>query len=614
MKGSFIRRTLLTAAAAAMLVPAAFAAAPEEYLTISPEELPTLNYLKSDHWRVAQLSYLVEDGLIEFDRYGLVMPSLATDWTVSDDRRTYTFHIRRGVNWYTHEGKEYAPLTARDFEAGIKWGLNKNNASNNANIIYDNIVGARDYFEGKNTDWNSVGVKVLDDYTIEYTFIRPLPYALKLLAYDPFFTVSQKFLDETGEDFGTSNDTLLYCGAYILSEYEPEYQRILTINPHYWNKDAAHIKRIITKYNKEAGSNGPELFLRGEISEVIVPGTIMDEWWNDPDKKKLIHPDFLRTISQFMGFNFDPHYEEEFAPKDWIEAVNNLNFRKALFHAVDRVAAIMPLAPYDARRRRTGTLTARGLVQYHGVDYTDMSGLDAYSKGDTFDPVLAVQYKKKAMEELKGKVTFPIQVVMPYNTGSVDNVNQAQVLEQQMEKVLGTDFIDIILRATPPTGYNKATRNPGKYSFMRLNWGPDYVDPLSVFDPLMRSAQAERWTRLYMARDYIQPDGRGKFETMVDEANAEVKDLKKRYELFAAAEKFLLDNAFVLPMYRSGGGFTASYVDPFSGYTTQWGDNNLRKLKGARLLEHPMNMEEYAEAEKKYLAERDEARRNAKYE
>ncbi len=597
-----------------MAVSAAGAAEKAEFRTVYSLELPTLNYLTSSNAAVIDLSQLVEDGLVEFDRYGLIMPSLAESWEISEDRRTYTFHIRRGVNWYTCEGEEYAPVTAHDFEAGMKWQLNKKNASGTANTVYANIAGARDYFEGRNTDWNSVGVKVTDDYTVQYTFINPVPYALKLFAYNSYYPVCQKFLDEVGQDFGTSNDNLLYCGAYIMSEHEPEYQRVLNANPHYWNSDAAHIKRIVYKYNKEASANGPALFERGEVMEVSLPGTIMDEWMNDPEKKKLIHPDVLTTVTYFMGFNFEPKYSEEYAPKDWAEAVNNLNFRKALFHGVDRTAALLPLAPYDAQRRLVGTLTPPSIIQYHGVDYTQMNGLKAYTEGESFNPELALEYKKKAMEELKGKVKFPVSVIMTYKSDVVDDVNQAQVMQQQLEKLLGTDFIRVVIEPYPSTGYIGASRNSGKYSFSVLRWGPDYVDPLSVFDPMMTTALASRYTRINMARGYFLPDGRPEFEAMAEDAAKECLDLQKRYEMFAKAETFLLDNAFVVPLYLHGGGYIASYVDPFSGYTTQWGDHNRRKLKGAKLLDRPMGMEEFAAAEKKYLKERDEARRNAKYE
>ncbi|MGN0838849.1 MAG: peptide ABC transporter substrate-binding protein [Pyramidobacter sp.] len=614
MKGGFWKKAGWAAAFAVMAVSAVCAAEKKEYRTVYSEELPTLNYLKNSTSSQITLSQNIIDGLIEFDRYGLVMPSLATDWTISDDRCTYTFHIRKGVNWYTCEGKEYAPVTAHDFEAGMRYELNKNNASGIVNTVYDNIKGAKDYFTGKTTDFGTVGIKVLDDHTVQYTFARPVPYALKLFAYGSFYPVCQKYLDEVGEEFATSYDTMLYCGAYIISDYEPEYQRVLTVNEHYWNRKEIHIDRIVYKYNKEASANSPELFARGEISEVALPGTIMDEWMKDPEKKKLIHPNYLSNLVYFMAFNFEPQYGEEYAPKDWLVAVNNLNFRKALYHSLDRVAAVLPLAPYDYKRRMVNTLTRPNLVQAKGVDYTMMDGLKAYTEGESFNPELAVQYKKKAVEELKGRVTFPIKVLMPYSTANVDDANQAQIMEQQMERLLGTDFIDIILEAHPGTGFIRTIRNPGMYSFMRTGWGPDYVDPLSVFDPLVKDILGYHWGRIYLAKDNILPDGSTKFENMVREAAEETRDIARRYELFAKAESYVLDQAYVVPLYRRGGGFIASQIDPFSGFTDQWGGDTVRKLKGARLLDHPMGMEEYAEAEKKYIAERDEARRNAKYE
>ena len=598
---------LLFAAAAACAVDTA------EYKAVYSAELPTLNYLKDSTVQVSELGQLTVDGLIEFDRFGRVTPSLAESWDISEDHRTYTFHIRKGVNWYNADGEAYAPVTAHDFETGIHWELDKKNASQLSNIVYDNIEGAKDYFTGKTTDWSTVGVKVIDDYTISYTLITPLPYGLKLFAYACFSPLCQKFLEEEGEDFGTGDDAYLSCGAYILKEFEPEYQRLLVANPNYWNKDAISIKRIVYKYNKEAAANGAELFLRGEVMNFLLPGAIMDEWMKDPEKKAMIHPNTLSTLTNFMVFNFDPQYDEEFAPKDWLEAVNNLNFRKALFHGLDRVAAVITTAPYDAKRRMVNTLTAPGLMQIHGVDYTQMGGLKAYTEGESYNPELALEYKKKAMEELKGKVTFPIKVVMPYSTATVDNANRAQVIEQQMERLLGTDFIDIILQAYPGSGFRQAARNPGKYSFALWNWGPDYVDPISAFAPMLKSAAAPRYGRLYLARDYLLPDGRGKFEAMAEEADAEVLDIKKRYELFAKAETFLLDNAFIVPLFLNGGGFMASYLDPFSGFTNQWGPRR-RILKGARIIEKPMGMEEFEAEEKKFNAELEEAQKNAKYE
>ena len=595
------------------LCPAAHAAS-TEYQTVYSAELTTLNHFKTNLTINLTMAYDTNDGLIEFDRFGLIQPSLAVSWDVSEDRRTYTFHLRRGVKWYTCEGREYAEVKAQDFVTGANYLLSKKNASAIASTMYNNVTGARDYYEGKTEDFSTVGVKALDDYTVQYTFIKAIPYALRLLSFPVFYPLNAKFLEECGEDFGTSNDTMLYNGAYIWKVQEPEYQRVLEKNPNYWNRDAISIERIVYKYNKEATANGPQLFLNGEIMHLALPATIMDDWMNDPEKKKLIHPANTTSVSYFFSFNFEPTYDEEYAPKDWLEAANNLNFRKSFFHGFDRMAAMMSLAPYDYQQRVLETFTCQGWMQYGGTDFTMMGSLKKYTEGHSFNPDLALEYKAKAMKDLEGKVTFPIKVLMPYNTSNVDMVNMVQVVEQQMEKLLGTDYIDIILMPFPPTGYIKASRSSGRYSFGRNGWGPDFVDPLSSFDPVLWTALDKQWGRISKAREYLLPDGTGRFEAMAMEADKEIRDLGKRYELFAEAEAFLLDNALVVPFHCSGGGYEASYIDPFSGFTGQFGESGSRKLKGAKLLDKPMGMEEYEAAKAKYIRERDEARRNSKYE
>lgn len=578
-----------------------------EYSTVYTAEIDTLNYLKTTNSDGIALFYSILDGLVEFDRFGEMIPCIASDWTVSEDQLIYTMNLRQDVKWYDWKGEEVGLVKAQDFVDGIQWILNQDNASSNSKTVYESLKNAKAYYDGEITDFAEVGVRAVDDFTVEYTLERPIPYFLKQLSFPCFFPVNGEFLAEQGEMFGVDKDTILYCGAYLLKSFEPQSERVMEMNPDYWNSDIISIGTLNYKYNAEANSIGAELFLRGEINDFILPGSILDEWMNDPEKKEQMRPHNLTNMSYFMGLNFEPNYDAEYRPEDWKTAVNNENFRKSLFHGMDRRAAILTVEPYDPESKLLNTFTRRNLVQADGVDYTMMGGLAAYTEGDSFDKEKALEYKEKAMEELEGKVQFPIMIVMPFSTTKVDTANRMQVIEQQMEGLLGTDYIDIIIESYPSTGFTKQVRNPGSFSMMELGWGPDYADPLGMMNPVHSGSSAKNYTRVYLAEDLLDSDGTSKFEKMLDTASAETKDLRKRYELFAEAETFLLDEAVLIPFYTSGGGYRASYLDPFSGYTSQMGRNGAIKLKGARLLDKPMGMSEYPEALEQYEKDRAEA-------
>lgn len=578
----------------------------KEYTVVYSAELAHINYLKSSLSTCTRFTENIVDALVDFDRYGVTIPSLAESWEVSDDQLTYTFHLREGVNWYTCDGEEYAPVTAQDFVDAARWLLNPDNASTTSNIFYNVIKNAEEYYNGEITDFDQVGIHAVDEHTVEYTLYRPTPYFLTMTAYSCFLPANGKFLEECGDAFGTSAETMLSCGAYILTTFEPESRRVLEMNENYWDKDNIFISRINYNYNKEAKTLAPELFLRGEVTEADIPAEILDEWMEDEERKNMMIMKPSSTSSNFLGFNFEPLYDEEYGPENWKKAVNNENFRKSLFHALDREAAIMTVEPYDPQSKLLNTFTRRELVQADGVDYTMMGGLAAYTEGDSFDAEKAVEYKEKAMEELAGSVTFPIQILLPFSTSKVDTANRMQVIEQQMEGVLGTDYIDIILESHPSTGFSKQVRNPGAYSMMELGWGSDFADPLGMMNPVHTAALDGSYMRVSMAEDLQDENGNNIFEAALDEANKETKDLKKRYEMFAEAECMLLDHAILIPFYTSGGGYRASYLDPFSGYTSQMGRNGAVKLKGAVILDKPMGMSEYPAALEQYEKDREE--------
>lgn len=579
----------------------------KEYSLVYSAELAHINYLKSSLSTCTRFTENYVDALVDFDKYGVMIPSLAESWEVSDDGLTYTFHLRDGVNWYTCDGDVYAPVTAEDFVSSAKWVLTKDNASTTANILYNVVANAEAYFNGEITDFDQVGVKALDDLTLQYTLSQPTPYFLKMTSYCCFFPANGKFLEECGEAFGTSADTVLSNGAYILTTFEPENRRVLEMNENYWDKDNIFISRIDYSYNKEANTLAPELFLRGEVKEADIPAEILDEWMNDDERKNMMIVKPASTTSNFLGFNFEPLYDEEFGPDNWLKAVNNENFRKSIYYALDREAAVMTSYPYGYEGQLLNTVTTKNFVNVNGVDYTELEPLKEITDTNQFQEDKALEYKEKAMEELSGSVDFPVIVVMPYNTGNLGLTNRVQVEKQQLERVLGSDYISVELVPYPPTNYLKESRSSGQFSIMEMGWGPDYADPAGYVEVMTHDTSiGTKYSRPYLAEDLKDENGNSIYENMVNEARSETADINKRYELFAEAEQYLIEHALVIPLYASGGGYRATYLDPFSAHCTQFG-RNLDKFKGAKVLDKPMTQEEYQEAEAKYLAEREEA-------
>lgn len=579
------------------------------YNELYSTELSTLNYLYNTNTTLVHFGYMVEDGLVEFDRYGLLRPCIAENWEISDDELTYTFHLREDVKWYDNQGKEVAGLTANDFVAAAQYVLNPESGSTLSSTIYNVIDGAKAYFDQETTDFSTVGIKALDDYTLEYTLLAPCAYFLRMLSMNAWFPAQADFLEEHWDTYGTNSDQLLYCGAYYCTEWEPEYQRILEMNKNYWNAEIISIERLVYRYNAEATSNGAELFLRGDTDKVTLSTDLIAEWMNDETRWSQVHRAPYTNMSYWMAFNFDPQYEAEYAPEDWRAAVNNVNFRKALFYGYDRYAAVAAIDPYTYEDKVLNTFSRPGLVTVGTQDYLELSGLDEYSSQDNlYDVEKALEYKETAMAELEGQVTFPIQVVMSYNV-SGDSATRYQVVEQQMERDLGTDFIDIVLVGYSGSSFNSEVRNTGTWSFMELGWGPDFADPYGCYNPLLLSLSGKNWGKIYMATEYYDEAlGYGTLEKMALEANDITSDLTARYEAFAATEKFLLDEALLIPAYMSGGGYEASKIEPFTGLTAQMGDYSLRKMKGAVMMDYSAGEEEYQELYDAYITARDAAR------
>ena len=609
------------------------------YRVLYASEVTTLNYLITGQNNEMSIAANVVDCLVEYDSYGNVEPALAESWEQNDDATVWTFHIRQGVKWVDKDGKEVADVTAHDWVTSARYVCDANNASDTFYTYSGVVAGADAYYDWTayqmalkdavdGTDENGnpaklitnedgeqevltevpeatlddIGVKALNDYTLEFTLESPRPYFLSMVSFGPYMPVNAEFLEECGDKFGTGSEYLLYCGAFILSDYQPQVQRVLTKNASYWEPECVYLDAIEMKYNAEAASVATTMYQSGDVDQADISSDLLSAMMADPAYADSIHPTRSDTsYSYWYLFNFDPNFDAEYEPDNWKLAVNNENFRQSIVHAFNRLPAVATKDSIDPTSMMSNTITPKGFASA-SKDYVYYGDLAKYTEGDNFDEALAQEYKEKAVAELTAAgATFPIKVLMVFNPATTNAANESQVVEQQIEGVLGKDYVDIIVQSGPETGFLASIRRTGSYAFMSCNWGADYADPETWTDPFIYwetsdgELKSNSYNFIYKSEDPTTQALYAEYMDLVNAAKAITDDLDARYEAFAKAEAFLLDHAFAVPIHILSRYYQMCDLNVFEGQYASFGVANLR-YKDQHLYDHSMSLEEYQAA------------------
>ena len=627
------------------------------YRSLYSSEVTTMNYLVSGATYELVVGANTIDSLVENDTYGNILPSGAESWEVSEDGLTWTFHLRAGQYWYDADGNQKDPVTANDYVAAARyvcdsamdcansylmdgWIVNASELLNYTAALLANpveqgtevgeeqdlVVDANGIiYEG--SDWNKetekydtwtevpavtpedLGVEAVDDLTLVYHMVKARPYFLTALQFGTYWPAPASLLAELGENYGLVNYSMWFNGAYLLSEFKPNEKRVYTKNENNWDAEHIYIERIEQTCNTEATTLAPELFLRGEIDYADIGSDIVADWLSDPEKSQMISSSrVIGDYSYFFGFNFEPKFDAEYEPENWAIAVNNENFRKAVFHGINRDEYLAAKYPGDDPSiHKINTVTPKGFSVNEGKDYVFYGGLAKYTEGESFDPELAVQFRDAAKAELEAAgCKFPIKVPVNYNTSSTTWANCTVVLEQQLEELLGADFIDIIVVPYSGSDFLNATRRNGNYALQELNWGADFMDPETWADPFERKNNYN-----FFCNETLEQDGINQYtkteETaalidqyfeLVAAAREETGDMDARYEAFAAAESFYIDHAIVVPGFISGGSYQATRLNGFEGQYAMMGQSSSR-YKGQHVYKTAMSQDmfdaQYAE-------------------
>lgn len=200
------------------------------------------------------------DGLMEYDCENVLQPALATEMTMSDDGLKYTFKIREGQVWVDNQGRKVADVKADDWVAGMQHLFDAKGGLQS--LLFGIIENAMEYATGEITDFEQVGVKALDDYTLEYTLAAPCAYFPTMLGYSLFAPLSREFYESQGGKFGQDYDAaaasytygkapenIAYNGPYLLTSYTDHNSLIYKANESYWNPDNVTCKNLVWYYN-----------------------------------------------------------------------------------------------------------------------------------------------------------------------------------------------------------------------------------------------------------------------------------------------------------------------------------------------------------------------------
>ena len=606
----------------------------------------SLNYLTTGKAAVANITSNVVDGLMENDRYGNFVPSMAEDWSVSQDGLTYTYTIRKDAKWYTSEGEEYAPVKAQDFVTGLKYAAD--NKSEALYLVQESIKGLDAYVKGEVKDFSEVGIKAIDDQTVQYTLNKPESFWNSKTTMGILAPVNEEFLTSKGSDFAKATDpsSILYNGPFLLKSLVAKSSVEFEKNPNYWDKDNVHIDKVKLSFWDGQDTNKPaETFKAGGFSTARLFPTSASY----PETEKEFKDNIVYTpqdsSTYLIGTNID-RQSYKYTSKTTDEqktstkkALLNKDFRQAIAFGIDRTAytsqingesgatkllrnLFVPPTFVQADGKNFGDLVKEKLVTY-GDEWKDVNLDDA--QDGLYSPEKAKAEFAKAKTALQAEgVQFPIHLDMPVDQTSTTKVQRVQSLKQSLEATLGTDNVvvdiqqlqkDEVLNVT----YLAESAAGEDWDLSdNVGWTPDFADPSTYLD-IIKPSVGEN-TKTYLGFDAGTNNAAAKqvgledYEKMVVEAGNENTDVSKRYDKYAAAQAWLTDSALIIPTASQTGRPMLSKMVPFTlpfAYSGNKGMSEALLYKYLELQDKPVTADEYQKAQDKWKKEKEESNKKA---
>ena len=449
------------------------------------------------------------DGLMQMDADGAAVPAMAETYDISEDGKTYTFHLR-DAKWSNGEA-----VTAADFVFGWQRAVDPATASEYSYMLSDigQVVNAAEIIAGEKpvTD---LGVTAVDDKTLEVQLNVPVSYFLSLMYFPTFYPVNEAFYNTCADTFGTSPETVLSNGAFVLTDYQPAATAFaMEKNPDYYDADKIALDGLAYQVIKDS-QQALMSYQTGTLDITLLNGEQVDQVKDDPEFTS-VGAGYLWYISPNIGS---------------VPELANENLRKAITFALDRDAITGDVL-------KDGSAPCYTVVPPQfatGPDGSDFSADQTkFAEFCAYDADKAKEYYEQAKSEL-GKDSFTFNMVV-----DADDAPQkvAQVVKEQLETTLAGFTLNLTVE---PKKQRVQDMQDGNFEIGLTRWGPDYADPMTYLG-MWVTGNSNNYG-LWSDADY---------DAIIAECTTGdlCTDPEGRWEAMYDAESIVLEQAAIFPLY-----------------------------------------------------------------
>ncbi len=442
------------------------------------------------------------EGLVTYNEEGEIEPGNAEEWKSNDDLTVWTFQLRDGLKW-----SDGSALTAKDYVYSALRVLTPETTGQYVNMISDYVVNAQEYYDGK-VSAEEVGIKAVNDTTLEFTLKAPCPYFVDLVSMWVYFPVQEATIAANGDKWVTKAESYVGNGPFKITEMKTGESMTLEKNENYWGADDVTLEKLTYRYILDT-STSLTAYEGGEVDGVrMIPSS-----------------DIARLKAEDTGFKTAPSYGTVYYNFNCsVAPYDNVLVRKALNLAVDRKEIINNVAQVD------GTPAYSFMAPGYVVDGKDVTeGRSDFDLSETAD----VEAAKAALAEAgyPNGEGFPVVKLSYYSDDNVKKI--AEAIKEMWETNLG---IKVEVSSAEWAVFYDAVQS-GNYEVAAMGWSADYVNPMS-FLPLLYTNDVTN------NAFYSNPE----YDALVDQIKVE-KDSAKFADLVLQADELVSADYPVLGLY-----------------------------------------------------------------